>query len=273
MADQLAGGKSVLVGNGDDLVIDLGVQYIGHKACADALNLVRTGHALAQHGGGGRLDSHDLDGGVLALEILAHAGHGAAGADTGHKNIDLSIGVLPDLRAGGALVCIRVGRVHKLAGHKAVGNLLGQLVRLGDGTLHALGTVSQHQLGAVGLHQLAALNAHRLGHDDDDAVAAGSRHAGQTDAGVAGGRLDDDRARLEQALCLCVVDHCLCDAVLDTAGRIEVLELRQNLCFEVLLLLDMHQLQKRSVADQLVCGCVNPAHDNFLLIYLVVIFI
>ena len=264
MADQLAGGKGVLVGNGDDLVIDLGVQHIGHKACADALNLVRTGHALAQHGGGGRLDSHDLDGGILALEILTHAGHSAAGADTGHKNIDLSIGVLPDLGAGGALVGIGVGRVHKLAGHKAVGDLLGQLVRLGNGALHALGAVRQHQLGAVGLHQLAAFHAHRLRHDDDDAVAAGSRHAGQTDAGVAGGRLNNDRAGLQLAGGLGIVDHRLGDAVLDGTGGVEILQLAKDLGLQALGGLDMRKLQQGRAADQLVSGSVDLAHDRFL---------
>ena len=66
VADQLAGGESVLVCNGDDLVVDLGIQHVGHKASADALDLVGAGNTLAQHGRGGRLDGDDLDVGVLA---------------------------------------------------------------------------------------------------------------------------------------------------------------------------------------------------------------
>ena len=130
-----------------------------------------TGSALAQHGGGGGLHSHHLDIGILALEVLANAGHGAAGANACHKDIYLTIGILPDLGAGGLDVCLRVGGVHELAGDKGIGNLLCQLIGLGNGTLHALGTLAQHQLCTVGLHQLAALHAHGLGHHDDDAVA------------------------------------------------------------------------------------------------------
>ena len=234
---------------------------------------MRAALAGGQDRRGVRLNGNNLDVRVLVLEVLAGAGDGAAGTDACNKNIDLAVGLLPDLRAGGRIVRGRVCRVDELTRDKAVRGLLRKLICLRDRAGHTLCALGQNQLRAVGLEHIAALDGHGLGHGEDDAVAAGRRDSRQTDAGVAGGRLDDDRARLEQALCLCVVDHCLCDAVLDTAGRIEVLELRQNLCFEVLLLLDMHQLQKRSVADQLVCGCVNPAHDNFLLIYLVVIFI
>ena len=40
LADQLAGGEGVLIFHGDDLVIHLGVQHIGDKARADALDLM-----------------------------------------------------------------------------------------------------------------------------------------------------------------------------------------------------------------------------------------
>ena len=268
MADQLAGGESVLVGNGDDLVVDPGVQHVGHKASADALDLVGAGNTLAQHRRGGRLNSHDLDVGVLALEVVADTGHGAAGADTGNEDIDLTVGVLPDLGAGGCLVGGGVGRIDELAGHKGVGDLLSQLVSLGDGTLHALGAVGQDQLSAIGLHQLAALHAHGLGHDDDDAVALGSCHGSQAEAGIAGGGLDDDRAGLEDALGLGVIDHGLGDTVLDRAGRVEVLQLSQDLGLQALGSLDMSEFQQRSMADQLVSGSVDFAHGGVLLIYI-----
>ena len=116
MADQTAGSKGVVVLHGNDLVIDGGVQHVRYEACADALNLMCTGSALAQHRGGGGLYGHHLDIGILALEVLAYAGHGAAGANACHKDIDLTIGILPDLGAGGLDVCLGVGRVHELAG-------------------------------------------------------------------------------------------------------------------------------------------------------------
>ena len=73
---------------------------------------------------------------LLALSVLEetrHAGDGAAGADTRHQDIDLAAGVLPDLRAGGALVDGRVGRVLELLRDDGVGQRRGKLVGLGDG--------------------------------------------------------------------------------------------------------------------------------------------
>ena len=264
MADQAAGGKGILVGHGDDLIVDLGIQHIGHKACADALDLMGTGRALAQHRGGSRLHGHHLDGGVLALEILAHAGHRAAGANACHKDVHLAVGIVPDLRAGRLNVSLGVGRVDELAGDKGIGNLLGQLIGLGNGTFHALGTLAQNQLRTVGFHQLAALHAHGLRHHDDDAVALGGSHSSQADAGVAGSRLNDHGAGLELAGGLGIVDHLLGNAVLDGTGRVEVFQLCQHSGFQVSFLFNVGQLQQRSVADQLVCGRVNLAHKFIL---------
>lgn len=66
-ADPLAGCKSGVVFDRDDLIINIGIQHGGNKACADALNLVRAGRALAQNGGGRRLYGDDLHLRVLAL--------------------------------------------------------------------------------------------------------------------------------------------------------------------------------------------------------------
>ena len=158
-----------------------------------------------------------------------------------------------------------VGRVHKLAGDKAVRDLPGKLVRLGDRALHALGALGKHELRAVGLHQLAALHAHGLRHDDDDAVAAGGGYGSQTDARVARGRLNDHGAGLQQTLLLRVVDHRLGDAVLYASGGVEVLQLAQNPGLQTFGLFNVHQLQQRGLADQLVGRCIDLTHGSFLL--------
>ena len=162
-------------------------------------------------------------------------------------------------------MCLGVRGVDELTGDEAVRRLRGKLICLGDGALHALGCFSQDQLRAVGLHQLAALDGHALGHDDDNAVAAGGRDGGQADAGIAGGRLNDDGAGLQLAGGFGVVDHLLCDAVLDGAGGIEVFQLGENLGLQVQFFFDMRQLQQRSLADELVCGSVNLRHNQYLL--------
>ena len=61
LSDESADGKSVFVLNGDDLVIDGGIQKLGDKACADALNLVRACRAVGKDRGGGGLDCDDFD--------------------------------------------------------------------------------------------------------------------------------------------------------------------------------------------------------------------
>ena len=219
--------------------------------------------ALAQHGRGSGLNSNHLYLGVLALQIFAGAGNGAAGAHACHKNIHLAIGILPDLRPRGGLVGSGIGRVHKLAGNKGAGGNCGQLLGLGDSALHALCAIAQHQLGAVCLHQLAALNAHGFGHYNDNAIAPGCCHAGQANARVAAGGLNDHTARLQQALGLGIIDHGLGHTILHRTGGIKIFQLGQQSGLQVFLLFDMRQFQQRGFSDQLVSGCVNIAHGAF----------
>ena len=124
-----------------------------------------------------------------------------------------------------------------------------------------LARLGQDQLRAVGFHQLTALDGHGLGHDDDNAVAARGCDRGQADAGIAGGRLNDDGAGLQLAGGFGVVDHRLCDAVLDGAGGIEVFQLGENLGLQAQFLFDMCELEQRSLADELVCGSIDLGHN------------
>ena len=151
--------------------------------------------------------------------------------------------------------------VDELSGNKRALDLCGKLIRFGDRALHTLGAIGQHQFGAVCLHQLSALDRHGLGHDDDDAVASCGGDCGKSDTGIAGGRLDNDAAFFEQSFFLGVVDHRLGDTILDRSGGIEVLELCEDGRLKVQLLFDVGQLQQRSLADELICGCVNVSHD------------
>ena len=50
-ADKSAGGKSVVICHGNNLIVNGGIQYLRHKARADALDLVRARAALAQNRG------------------------------------------------------------------------------------------------------------------------------------------------------------------------------------------------------------------------------
>ena len=220
------------------------------------------GHAGGENGGTLGLHGHHLHLRVPGLQILPHTGDGAAGADTGHEVVHLAVGILIDLRAGGLEVRLGIGGIDKLTGDKAAGDLTGQLLRLGNGAAHALGALRQHQFGAVGLHQLAALHAHGLRHDDDDPIATGGGHGGQTDAGITGSRLDDNAAGLQQALRLCVVDHGTGDTILHGAGGVEILQLAQQPGLQTVRLLQMGQLQQGSVADELIGRGINAGHNS-----------
>src|ERR1700730_3412484 len=107
----------------------------------------------------------------------------------------------------------------------------------------------QPQIGAAqGQHVLLFL-ALRLRHDDDRAVAAGVADQRQADTGIAGGALDDDPARPQQAALLGVLDNVEGGAVLDRAAGIEELGLAEDRAPRRLR--GTAQLDQRGVADRL----------------------
>ena len=219
-------GEGLVVGHLDDLVDQLRLQHGGHKARADALNLVRAGSAAGEHVAVRGLDGHGPEARLARLDVLADAGQRAAGADAGDENVRLAIGVVPYLRAGGLKVDLRVCGVVELLQDEAVGRLALQLLGLGDGALHAVRARRQNNLRAVGEQQNAALHAHRLRHGEDDAVSLDRGHKRQADAGVAAGGLDQHGfAGLDLAIALGGLDHGQADAVLHAAGRVAALQL------------------------------------------------
>ena len=91
LADELSGCKCIFVGNGDNLIVDFRVQHIGDKACADALNLMRSCNAGREHCGSSRLNSNDLNRRVLGFQIFTDTGYRTAGTHTCNKDIDFSV--------------------------------------------------------------------------------------------------------------------------------------------------------------------------------------
>ena len=87
---------------------------------------------------------------------------------------------------------------------------------------------AEHDLGAVRPQQRLLLGRLLVGHHEDAAVALERGGDRQAVAGVAGRRLDDRAARLEQAGPLGRLDHRQPDPVLDRAARIEHLELGED---------------------------------------------
>ena len=67
MTDLSAGCKRILILYGDNFVINPGVQYVRYEACADSLDLVCAGCALAQNRRACRLYSNNLYISLFAL--------------------------------------------------------------------------------------------------------------------------------------------------------------------------------------------------------------
>ena len=124
--------------------------------------------ALGQHRRACGLHSDKLDVRLLLPQEPAGAGQGAAGARARHENVQDAAGLFPQLRAGGIVVGLGIGRILELAGDEAAGQLGRQLPGLFDGPCHALGALCQHQLGTVGLQEGPALLAHGLRHGEED---------------------------------------------------------------------------------------------------------
>ena len=221
--------------------------------------------ALRQQGRGGGLKGHDLYRRVLRLQIPARAGDSAAGAGAGHEDVHLSLRVRPDLRAGGGLVSRRVGGILELAGDDAAGNAPAELLRLGHGPGHALGAGRQDDLRPVGGDEGPALHAHGVRHGEDHPVAPGGSHGSQTDAGVAGGGLDDGAAGGQAARRLRLGDHAGGHPVLGAAGGVHALQLGQHRGLEAVGSLVIAQLQQGRAADQFRDAVIDGHSDPSVL--------
>ena len=75
-----------------------------------------TGLTTVEDGGLGGLHGDHLHARLALLEHLADARDGATGADAGHDDVDVAVGVGPDLLGGRAAVDLGVGGVGELAG-------------------------------------------------------------------------------------------------------------------------------------------------------------
>ena len=107
--------ECIFILDGNDLIIDACIERIRYEACADALDLVGSCRALGKDGGGSGFYCDYLDVGVLLLEITSCACKCTACAYTGSENIDLALGLFPDLGTCCLVVDLGVGRIHELA--------------------------------------------------------------------------------------------------------------------------------------------------------------
>ena len=256
--------EGVLVGDGHVAVDDRWVVGVRPEVLADALDEVRLDALLAARvDRADRVGPDDLDGGVLLAQVAPDAGDRAAGPDPHDQVGDLAAGLAPQLRARGAVVHLRVGRVAVLVRLERARDLLGEAI--GDAVVR-LGRLGRDvgrrddDLGAVRAQQVDLLLGHLVRHHGDHAVAlqrGGDREPG---AGVAARRLDDRPARPQQPVALGGLDQGDRDAVLDRSAGVERLELRDELRTQVPS--DPRQPHQRRVADHVEDGVADLPADG-----------
>ena len=67
MSDQAAGGKCLLCGNGEYLIVDAGIQNGRNESCTDTLQLMRSGLSAGKYGRIRRLYCYDLHTRILGF--------------------------------------------------------------------------------------------------------------------------------------------------------------------------------------------------------------
>ncbi len=207
-----------------------------------------------------RLDRDHAHARLAALQYLADAGDRSAGADAGDDNIDFAVGVVPDFLRRRAAVNFRIGGILELLRHDRARRRSDDFVGFGDRALHALRGRGEDQLGAEQGQHLAAFGRHRFRHHQYQLVAAGRRHEGQRNAGVAGRRFDQNAMPGRNlALRLERIDHRHADAILDAADRIEELELGEQARFDAFFLGDAIDADERRIADRIRDRCKDFA--------------
>ena len=178
----------------------------------------------------------------------------SARSDGGGEPVDAALRLRPDFRAGGFVMALPVGGIVELIGpNRAVWIALGH--RLGDaaGIFHIIVGVrvgdggDLDQLRPNKLQHVLLFLGLRLGdHDDGSETHRRGDHA-NSDAGIAGGSLDDRSPRPQGALGDGVLNDGERRAVLDGPARVHKLGLPQNFaarCFG-----GRAQADQRRVAD------------------------
>ena len=259
--------EGLVVGDGENLVDRIKVEVAGDESRTGSLDLVGArlhglaGTCLGDDRGVLGLHRDGLEARLALLDHFGDAGDGAAGADCGDKDVDLAVGVLPDLLGGGLGVDGGVGGVVELLGHPGIRRLLEDLFGAGNGSLHSLGAGREDELRAEHGKQGAALHAHRLGHGENEFVTLGRGHEGKRDAGITAGRLHDGGAFLDQSLSLGIRDHGGTDTILHASERVEELALQRDRRGKPLG--DVVEAHERGAADGVDDGVVNAAHGKW----------
>ena len=142
---------------------------------------------------------------------------------------DLAGGLLPDLRAGGAVVGEPVGVVGVLIDvAEAIWIVAGQLASASNGAVGALAGVGPIHFSPVGTQNPLALRGDVGRHGELDGKAERRAEHGEGNSGVAAGGVEQSLARPEQAAVADIGNHGCGGAVFDAAAGIGPLGLGEE---------------------------------------------
>ena len=182
---------------------------------------------------------------------MGQAAQGATRAHADHHGIHPLFELLPDFRAGAALMRPGIGWVVELIDVEGIRHLFGDaarqiLVVLGVALAHI--GAGQTDFGAQGLEVENFLATHLVRHHQQHAIALLSSYQGQAQAGIAGSGFDDGATRLQLATAFRSLDHGQGDAVLDRAAGVLILQLDEQLTGAAI---QVAERQYRRIADHL----------------------
>ena len=158
---------------------------------------------------------------MLFLEKARDARKSASGPDTGDKGIDPALHLFPEFVGGGGMVEVGIGGVFELESGKGARGFRCHGAAAADGSSHGLCLRSADDGGAKAAHENALFFGKAFGHKENHLVAAMHAHQGEPHPGIAGCRLYDGPAWLQQAAPFGVQDHAQRCPILNAAAGIE----------------------------------------------------
>ena len=94
-------------------------------------------------------------------------------------------------------------------------------------------------------------------------IATRCRNSSDADARIAARRLDQRCPRSNLALLLRLLNHCSRNAVLHRPRRVEILELHQQICRNIIRLCKVFCCEQRRMTDELRHRLINVSHNPF----------
>src|SRR5262249_39874189 len=187
------------------------------------------------HGGAAWVGDADRDVFSLFTEERRCARNGAAGADGADEAVDIAVAIVPDFRTGRNVVRLAVIQIVPLIGkYHAV--LFGFLQLLGEAPTDVLVIVRIGKRSSGHFHELSPAEAQhvflflalRFRNNDHRTVAARIGDQCEANAGVAGGRLDDEPAGTPFAALFRFHDHLPAGAIFQRAARVHEFGLAED---------------------------------------------